>query len=375
MVEAEPWVIGLVAGLAALIVVLLCVLVIFCVLWARKDSQRKLEQRLEQRQQRQAARDSIMKADSLGIETNSVVATNNNTNWFLKEKPHDALSTPPTLTRAAGNEPFLVGKSIMKYSNELDRSNSYRPSTPQRYGAHHEAEQRMVRLGMIPPRPAEVSGHFPSGYYTEPGRGKSPKGKDYKGKSKGLDGSGRYSGDLVQGISLPRPLSAGNGNISSGYFTEPGRAKSPARGKDGKRRSRELDEQGVRHHGEVLLPVREVQLWPMEQSSSQHPFPLPKEDYNTDGATWYNSRSHDTQSLSSSRSENSLYRPSASHNYPRHGPQAYSTQNVNGRIVAGSLPPDVPPATTTAVIDQYYDGQDTQRLKRVKRVGVPILPD
>ncbi|XP_058944896.1 uncharacterized protein [Pocillopora verrucosa] len=372
MVEAEPWVIGLVAGLAALILVLICILGIFCVLWARKDRQRRRDEREEQRRQRLAALAS-RNSDFMGIESNSasMASSNNNANWVLKEKPHDLLSSPPTLTRAAGNEPFIVGKSMVKYSNELDRSNSLRPGTPQRYVSHNEAEQRMVRLGMIPPRRDEFNGHFPAGYYTEPGRGKSQKGK---AKSLDMDGSRRYSADPPQGVAMPRSVGYVNGNIPPGYLTVPGKAKSPGKAKGGKRGSRDLENQRFRHNSEVLVPVsEEVQLWSMEQS--QPPFTLPEEDYNTAGATWYLSPSNDTQGISSARSESSLYRPSQPQNYPRHGPQTYNTQNVNGTAVSGSLPPEGPPPTSPGLMEQYYDGQDTTRLKRVKRVGVPTLPN
>lgn len=373
MVEAEPWVIGLVAGLAALILVLICILAIFCVLWARKDSQRRRDEREEQRRQRLAALAS-RNSDFMGIQSNSasMASSNNNTNWVLKEKPHDLLSSPPSLTRAAGNEPFIVGKSMVKYSNELDRSNSLRPGTPQRYVSHNEAEQRMVRLGMIPPRRDEFNRHFPAGYYTEPGRGKSQKGRS---KSLDIDESIRYRLEVPQGVTMPRPVGYVNGNIPPGYLTEPGRAKSPAgKGKGGKRGSRELEKQRFRHNSEVLVPVsEEVQLWPLEQS--QPSFTLPEEDYNTTGATWYLSQTNDAQGLSSARSEGSLYPHSSSQNYPRHGPQTNNTQNVNGMIVSGSIPPDVPPPTSPALMEQYYDAQDTTRIKRVKRVGVPTLPN
>ena len=265
----------------------------------------------------------------VGIPSNSMtlVPTNNNTNWYLKEKPHEEFRSTTTLTRAVGDEPFVVGTSIARYSRELDRSSSYnyRPSTADKYVAYqrnpprteapNEAETRMVRLGMIPPRPASANGHIPSGYYTEPGKVKSPKGKDGKRKSKELEDSGRYK-------------------------------------------------------GEVLVPVREVQLWPSENASNQPPFPLPKEDYGTDGATWYYARSTDGQSLASSRSESVLYPPSATENYPRH-----NSQNVNGRIVAPSLQRDASPTTAKVMEDQFYAGQDPDKLKRVKRVGVPILPE
>lgn len=276
------------------------------------------------------------------------------------------------MTRAAGNEPFIVGKSMVKYSNELDRSNSLRPGTPQRYVSHNEAEQRMVRLGMIPPRRDEFNGHFPAGYYTEPGRGKSQKGRS---KSLDIDESIRYRLEVPQGVTMPRPVGYVNGNIPPGYLTEPGRAKSPAgKGKGGKRGSRELEKQRFRHNSEVLVPVsEEVQLWPLEQS--QPSFTLPEEDYNTTGATWYLSQTNDAQGLSSARSEGSLYPHSSSQNYPRHGPQTNNTQNVNGMIVSGSIPPDVPPPTSPALMEQYYDAQDTTRIKRVKRVGVPTLPN
>lgn len=314
----------------------------------------------------------------------ALVPTNNNTNWYLKEKPHEELRSPPTLTRAAGDEPFIVGTSIVRYSRELDRSSSYnyRPSTADKYvgyqmnrpvqslsrtEAPNEAETRMVRLGMIPPRPASANEHIPLGYYTEPGRAKSQKGKDGKRKSKELEESRKYNADARSGVIPPTPAST-NGHISSGYYTEPGKNKSP-KGKDGKRKSKELED-SRRYKGEVLVPVREVQLWPMENSSNQPPYTLPKEDYDTDGATWYYSRSIDGQSLTSSRSENALYPPAATENYPGH-----SSQNVNGRIVASSIQRDTSPTTPKVMADQFHADQDPDKLKRVKRVGVPILPE
>lgn len=356
----------------------------------RKDRQRKHENRLQATQHHVNVDQD---QDFVGVEPNSMamVSTSSNPNWFLQEKPHDELRSPPTLTRAAGDEPFIVGTSIVRYSKELDRSSSYRPSTAQKYVGHRNssewkraahspaitevpygAEYRMVRLGMIPPRPVDANGHFPPGYYTEPGRAKSSKKKGGKWKSKELEESGRYNGEVRSGMIPQRPLDA-NGNIPLGYFTVPGKAKSP-KGKDGKRKSKEIEE-SRRYNGEVLVPGREVQLWSLESSSTRPTFALPKEDYNTEGATWYYSRSPDGQSLTSSRSENSLYRPSASINYPRHGPQISSSQNVNGRSVAVPPPQDVSPTTARAIADQYYASQDPDKLKRVKRVGVPILPE
>ena len=324
---------------------------------------------------------------TVGIPSNSmalVVPTNNNSNWYLKEKPHEEFRSPTTLTRAAGDEPFIVGTSIVRYSRELDRSSSYnyRPSTADKYvgyqrnlpvqslsrtEAPNEAETRMVRLGMIPPRPAGANGHIPVGYYTEPGRAKSQKGKNGKRKSKEPKEIRTYNEDARSGVIPPRPMSA-NGHIPSGYYTEPGKNKSP-KGKDGKRESRELEDSG-RYKGEVLVPVREVQLWPLENSSNQPPYPLPKEDYDTDGATWYYARSTDGQSLASSRSESALIPPSAAENYPRHG-----SQNVNGRIAAPSLQWDASPTTAKVMDDQFHADLDPDKLKRVKRVGVPILPE
>ena len=316
----------------------------------------------------------------------ALVPTNNNTNWYLKEKPHEEFRSPPTLTRAAGDEPFIVGTSIVRYSKELDRSSSYnyRPASAQKYAGYHsssqwnrpvqslsrmeapnEAETRMVRLGMIPPRPASANGNIPSGYYTEPGRGKSPKGKDGKKKSKELEESRRYNVEERPGMISPKHAAA-NGHIPAGYLTEPGKAKSP-KGKDGKKKSKELEE-SQRYKGEVLVPVREVQLWPIESSSNQAPYLLPKEDYNTDGATWYYSRPGDGQSLTSL--ENPVYPPSTTDNYPRPG-----SQNVSGRIVASSLPRDMSPTTAKVMANQFHVIDDPDKLKRVKRVGVPILPE
>ena len=308
---------------------------------------------------------------TVGIPSNSmalVVPTNNNTNWYFKEKPHEEFRSPTTLTRAAGDEPFIVGTSIVRYSRELDRSSSYnyRPSTAEKYvgyqrnfpvqslsrtEAPNEAETRMVRLGMIPPRPASANGHIPLGYYTEPGRARSQKGKNDKSKSKEPEEIRKYNGDARSVVIQPRPTSS-NGHIPSGYYTEPGKNKSP-KGKDGKRKSKELEDSG-RYKGEVLVPVREVQLWPLENSSNQTPYPLPKEDYDTDGVTWYYARSANGQSLTSSRSESALYPPSAA---------------------APSLQLDALPSTGKVMDDQFQADQDPDKLKRVKRVGVPILPE
>ncbi|XP_078347772.1 uncharacterized protein LOC144632888 [Oculina patagonica] len=392
MVEAEPWFIGLIAGLATLILVLLCLIVIFCTLWARKDRKRKRENRLQQQQERHFANVNV-KHDVVGPQSNSMalVPVNNNTNWYLSEKPHDEFRSPPTYTRAAGDEPFLVGNSIVRYSKELDRSSSYnyRPVTAEKYAGYHsssqwnrpvhtlarleapnEAETRMVRLGMIPPRPLSANGNIPSGYYTEPGRGKSSKGKDGKKKIREIEDSRRYHEEERPGMIPPRPVSA-NGHIPAGYLTEPGRGKSP-KGKDGKKKSKELED-SRRHRGEVLVPVREVQLWPIEESSSNHPapFPLPKEDYNTDGATWYYSRPLDGQSATSSKSaEHLVYPPSPTGNYPGHG-----SQNVNGRIVTSSLPHNVSPTSPKVMADLFHANDNPDKLKRVQRVGVPILPE
>ena len=318
---------------------------------------------------------------TLGIPSNSMalaIPTNNNANWYLKEKPHEEFRSPTTLTRVSGDEPFIVGTSMVRYSRELDRSTSYnyRPSTAEKYvgyqrnlpirslsssDAPNEAETRMVRLGMIPPRPTSANGHIPIGYYTEPGRAKSQKGKNGKNKSKEPQEIRTYNEDARLGVSA-------NGNIPSGYYTVPGKSKSP-KGKEGKRKSREQEDSG-RYKGEVLVPVREVQLWPLENSSNQPPYSLPKEDYDTDGATWYYARSTDGQSLASSRSESALIPLSAAENYPRHG-----SQNVNGRIAAPSLQVDASPTTANVMDDPFHADQDPDKLKRVKRVGVPILPD
>lgn len=307
----------------------------------------------------------------------ALVPTNNNSNWYFKEKPPEEFRSPPTLTRAAGDEPFVVGTSIVRYSKELDRSSSYnyRPVAAEKYLGYHSssqwnrpvqslsrieapnaAETRMVRLGMIPPRPASVNGNIPLGYYTEPARGKSAKGKDGKTKLKEIE-------EERPTKVPPRPVSA-NGHIPTGYMTEPGRNRPP-KGKEGKRKSKDLED-SRQYKGEVLVPVREVQLWPMESSSNQTPFPLPKEDYNTEGATWYYARSADGQMLTASKSEDLVYAPSATDDYPRR-----ASQNVNGGIVASSPPRDV--SQTTA--DQFHAAEDQDKLKRIMRVGVPILPD
>lgn len=248
-----------------------------------------------------------------------VSSKSNNPNWFLKEKPQEELRSQTTLTRAAGNEPFIVGSSLARYSKELDRSSGYRPSSANRYGrspssasdwkrgslpvlspsrseAPHGAEERMVRLGMIPPRSSyDANGHIPMGYMTAP---------------------------------------------------HPARAKSPK--KDRKRKSKELEE-SRRYNGEVLVPVKEVELWQYENTPNPPPFALPKEDYNTEGATWYRSRSLDGQDLLSS---------SVSYNYPRHGPSSPRS-----------------PTGVNAMLEEYHGAQTPERLKRVQRVGVPILPD
>ena len=353
----------------------------------RKDRRKKHEEHLQrQHQLQQQHHVNNINQELVGIPSNSMtlVPTNNNTNWYLKEKPQEEFRSPTTLTRAAGDEPFVVGTSIVRYSRELDRSSSYnyRPSTGDKYVAHqrnlhvqshsrteapNEAETRMVRLGMIPPRPASTSGYIPVGYYTEPGRAKSQKGKNGKWKSQELEEIRKYTEGEGAGVIPPRPTSA-NGHIPSGNYTEPGKNKSP-KGKDVKRKSRELEDSG-RYKGEVLVPVREVQLWPLENTSNQPPYPLPREDYDTDGATWYYARSTDGQSLASSRSESALYPLSATENYLRH-----DSQNVNGRIVAPSLQRDASPTTAKVMEDQFHADQDPDKLKRVKRVGVPILPE
>lgn len=350
----------------------------------RKDRRRKKEEHLQRHLQQQHLANINQAVEIPSNSMDLVVPTNNNTNWYLKEKPNEEFRSPTTLTRAAGDEPFIVGTSIVRYSRELDRSSSYnyRPSTAEKYvgyqrnlplqslsrtEAPNEAETRMVRLGMIPPRPMSANGHIPVGYYTEPGRGKSQKGKNTKKKSKEPEEIRNYKEGARSGVIPPRPTSA-NGHIPPGYYTEPGKNKSP-KGKDGKKKSRELED-GGRYKGEVLVPVREVQLWPVENSSNQMPYPLPREDYGTDGATWYFGRSTDGQNLTSSRSESALYPPSAAENYPRHG-----YQNANGRIAAPSLQRDASPTAAKVMDDQFHAEQDPDKLKRVKRVGVPILPE
>ena len=274
---------------------------------------RKREERL-QRRMATLDRGQVL----VGVDpSNSMSSTNTNPNWYLKEKSQEELRSPNTLTRVTGNEPFIVGKSLTRYSKELDRS---RPSSANRYGRSHSssefewkrgslpvqqprteapnaAEERMVRLGMIPPRSSyEANGHIHMGYMT-----------------------------------APHP-----------------RTKSPI--KNVKRRS----------DGEVLVPLREVELW---DSSNPRPFTLPKEDYNTEGITWYRSKSLDGDNLISS---------TASYNYPMHGPQLHHSQNASGRVL--SHPGDVSPTAVHAV-REYHATQEPEKLKRVKRVGVPTLPD
>lgn len=288
----------------------------------RKDRLRKRENRRLQRQAR-LERDQVM----AGVgRSNSmpILNENDNSNWFLKEKPPEEMRKATTLTRAGGYEPFVVGKSIKRYSEELDRSSGYLPSSANRYvrpqgssaewkrgslpaqlssrpEGPHAAEERMVRLGMIPPRSHVVDGHYPVGYMT-----------------------------------TPHP-----------------RASSPTKG--GRRKER------FHSTGDVLMPLEENKLWQMENSSNPPPFPLPKEDYNTEGATWYRSRSLDGPILVGSTSS-----------YPRHGPQVYSnSQHPNGRINRG----DVSPIATSAIQEEYHTGHTQDKIKRVQRVGVPILPD
>ena len=346
----------------------------------RKDRRRKKEEHLQQQHH------AHINQELVGIPSTSMtlVPTNNNTNWYLKEKPHE-FQSQTTLPRTSGDEPFVVGPSIVRYSGELDRSTSYnyRPSTAEKYVANqrnlpvrshsrteapNEAETRMVRLGMIPPRPTSANGHIPVGYSTEPARAKSQKGKNGKRKSTELEETRKHNEDVVRsGMIPPRPMSA-NGHIQSGYYTEPGKNKSP-KGKGGKRKSRELEDSG-RYKGEILVPLGEVQLWPLENASNHSPYPLPKEDYDTDGATWYYARATDGQSLASSRSESGLHPPSATENYQRQ-----DSQNANGRIVAPSLQRDASPTAAKVMEEPFHADQDPDKLKRVRRVGVPILPE
>lgn len=293
--------------------------------FCRKDRIRKRESR-QRRAPPRVNHDQVF----LG-EGHSNSPTSPNSNWFLKEKPPEEMRSTPTLTRAGGYEPFVVGRSLTRYSKELNRSD-YRPSSANRYVRSHNdsdwrrgsmpvlptsrlevpnmAEERMVRLGMIPARSQEAIGHYPMGYMT-----------------------------------APHP-----------------RAKT--RTKDKSRKSKELED-GRRRSGDVLMPVGEVQLWHMEDTMNPPPFPLPKEDYNTEGATWYHSRSLDRQSLGSSTS---------SYNYPRHGPQVYTSQNGR-RISSTASPGHVSPTPPDTILEEYDEVETPEKLKRIHRVGVPILPD
>lgn len=305
----QPWFIGLVAGLAALILVLLCIIVVFCTLWARKDRIRKRENRLRRLSSRLEQDQIIMGMNA--SNTLPLGSPNNNSNWFLKERPPEEMRAS-TLTRAAGNEPFVVGRSLSRYSRELDGSRSstgnryirsysdsewkrasmpvlspYRPEPP------NVAEERMVRLGMIAPRTHEATGQYPMGYMTAP---------------------------------------------------------HPARGKDGKRKS----------SGNVLMPVRESDVWEMENNPQPSQFAFPKEDYNTNGAAWYRSKSLDGHNLMSPQ-----------YNYPRHGPQVHPSQTPSRKISTGVSPGHSPTGVPSTITEE----QEPEKLKRIQRVGVPILPD
>lgn len=296
---------------------------------SRKDQIRKRESRMQRLQSIPSP--GVDHAQVLlGVDRSNSVAMpspNNNSNWFLKEKPPEEVRSS-SLARAAGNEPFIVGRSLARYSKELNRSD-YRPSNASRYvrsrsesdwkrgslpmlsATRPETEERMVRLGMIPPRSQEGGEHYPMGYMT-----------------------------------APHP-----------------RAKSPT--KDGKKKSKELQESG-RYNGDVLMPVREVQLWQLEDSHNPPPFALPKEDYNTEGVTWYRSKSLDGQSLTG---------PTAFYNYPRHGPQVHNSQTPSRGIPTEAHLGHASPTAANAMLEEYYAAQTPEKLKRIQRVGVPILPD
>lgn len=305
----EPWFIGIVAGLAALILVLICIIVIFCTLWARKDRLRKRENRLRRLSSRLEQDQIVM---GMNATNNLPLGSPNSTsNWVLKEKPPEEMRAS-TLTRAAGNEPFIVGRSLSRYSRELDRSHhpsmsryvrSYSDSewkrgsmpvlSPYRQEPTNAAEERMVRLGMIAPRSHEAIGQYPVGYMTAP---------------------------------------------------------HPARGKDGKRKS----------NGNVVMTAREADGWEMENNPNLPQFVISGEDYNTKGATWYRSRSLDPQSFANSMSPQ--------YNYPRHGPQVHGSHSPTRR-------PSSPGVSPTGVPSTIIEEQEPEKLKRIQRVGVPILPD
>ena len=297
---------------------------------SRKDRIRKRESRMQRLQSFPSP--GVDHAHVLlGMDRSNSIAVaspNNNSNWFLKEKPPEEVRSTGTLTRVTGNEPFIVGRSLQRYSKELNRSD-YRPSSASRYvrsrsesdwkrgsmpvlsSTRPEPEARMVRLGMIPPRSQQGGEHYPMGYMT-----------------------------------APHP-----------------RAKSQT--KDGKKKSKELED-NRRYNGDMLMPVREVQLWQLEDTPNPPPFPLPKEDYNAEGATWYRSRSLDGQILAGQ---------AAFYNYPRHGPQVHDSQNSSRGIPAEANPGHVSPTGTNAMLEEYYAAQTPEKMKRVQRVGVPILPD
>ena len=281
--------------------------------YSRKDRMRKREERL-QRRMATLDRSQVL----VGVEPSSTMSSSSahtNPNWYLVEKSQEesARSSPGTLTRVTGNEPFVVGRSLARYSKELDNS---RPSSANRYGRSqsssefewrrgslplqptriegvNSAEERMARLGMIPPRSHDAAGHFPMGYMTAP---------------------------------HPRK------NVPMKYVPR-------------------------RSDGDVLIPVKEVELW---DSSSPPPFPISKEDYNTEGVTWYRSKSLDGDNLISS---------SVSYSYPINGPQAHQSQN--GRVVSNS---NLFPSAASAV-QEYHPAQEPEKLKRIQRVGVPTLPE
>ena len=113
------------------------------------------------------------------------------------------------------------------------------------------------------------------------------------------------------------------------------------------------------HNEKASSSGSEGWLWP--GAISQPPFTIPEADYNTKGVTWY-STAPDGQI------SRSFYTSSA--NYAKYGP----SQNVSVRDEldgVGRTEEQQRPWSGNEITTQTKN----QKLNRVKRIGVPILPD
>lgn len=309
-----------------------------------------------------------------------------NSNWYMHNNQHAPLSAESkNQNRVSGHEPFLVGTSLIKFSQELDKNADLGPlvtsTQRQNSGApdldlpnvldisakerpkiakrtSRENEDKMVKLGLIPPRPiprttSDISGMNP---YRKHSRASS-------GDSRTTSERGRPSSETGSEVNSDSPMSLVSNDKNW-----------------------------------VLMKDSDRQVWESSASTGGRvnggftPYLLPEEDYDMKDADWYG------------RNEEPLYESQvqrlrdkfSSSTTAEHKKSAAMTPKRSSYHSRYSFPLDS--SSTTAVElekTKEHRGRNMnlhspsiwrrtpedpkelkeEKINRVKKLGVPILPD